>query len=250
VSTARPLIGLTTSEMREPVRDELLPHAEAGPEEMVLGFYYMRAIARAGGLPVVMAPLPDAACGDLVKRFDGILIPGGPDVDPANYGRDPHPGLGPTWPELDRFEIAVVHEAERLDKPVLAICRGMQLMNVAHGGTLYQHLPDEPGTDLPHRKANLGDPVVMHDVLIEPDSLVARSLGVERAQVNSYHHQAPRRVGEGLRRVAWTEDGIVEGLEVPDAEFVLGVQWHPEAMQDAPVQQRLFDALVAAAASS
>lgn len=249
MSTARPLIGLTTSEMREPVRDELLPHAEAGREEMILGFHYMRAIARAGGLPVVMAPLPDEAAADLVPHFDGILIPGGPDVDPGCYGRDPHPGLGPTWPELDHFEIAIVQEAERLGKPILAICRGMQALNVAHGGTLFQHLPDEPGTDLPHRKANLGDPIVMHDVLIEPDSALARAMGVERAVVNSYHHQAPWRIGEGLRRVAWAPDGIIEGLEVPGAEFALGVQWHAEAMPERPEQAALFDALIAAASS-
>jgi putative glutamine amidotransferase len=247
VSTARPLIGLTTSEMREPVRDELLPHAEAGREEMILGFHYMRAVARAGGLPVVMAPLPDRAVAGLVEHFDGILIPGGPDIDPSMYGREPHLGLGPTWPELDRFEIAVVRAAVERGIPLLGICRGNQVLNVAHGGTLYQHLPDEPGTNLPHRKAEVGHPIVMHEVRIEPGSKLARALGVERAEVNSYHHQAPWEIGRGLKPSAWAPDGIVEGLEARGDGYVIGVQWHAEAMPDRPEQVALFQSLVDAA---
>jgi putative glutamine amidotransferase len=247
VPAARPLIGLTTSEMREPVRDELLPHAEAGREEMILGFHYLRAVAAAGGLPTVMAPLPDKVAPDIVEHFDGVLVPGGPDIDPSAYGREPHPGLGPTWPELDRFEIAVVRAAEERGIPVLAICRGAQVLNVAHGGTLYQHLPEEPGTNLKHRRGNLGDPIVVHEVRVEPGTKLAGALGVERLEVNSYHHQAPWEIGRGLRPVAWAPDGIVEGLETEADDFVVGVQWHPEAIQDRPEQAALFRAFVDAA---
>lgn len=248
MSTPRPLIGLTTAEMRTPVRDELLPHAEAGREEMVLNFHYMRAVTAAGGLPVVMSPQPLEAVPELVARLDGVLIPGGPDIDPAAYGHEPHPKLGPTWPEIDRFEIAVVREAERLGLPLLAICRGAQVVNVAHGGTLYQDLPDEVGEHVVHRRASLDDPVAMHSVRIAAGSLLARVMGVERADVNAYHHQAPRDAGDGLREVAWADDGVIEGLE--GEGFLLAIQWHAEAMQDRPEQRALFAAFVEAAGGS
>ncbi len=240
MSTHRPLIGMTTSEVRNPVRDELLPHADAGPEEMILGFHYMRAIARAGGLPAVMAPVPDSACADLVERFDGILIPGGPDVDPANYGRERHPGLGPTWPELDRFEIVVVREAERLGKPVLAICRGHQVLNVTLGGTLIQHLPDVIGK----RDAD-GHYLHHNDIDLVTGSNVALAMGTTRPRGHCVHHQAVAKLGDGLVVTAWAGD-VVEAVELPD-RWVVGVQWHPEdtAATDR-AQQALFDAFVAA----
>ena len=242
MSTPRPLIGLTTSEKRNPVRDELLPHAEAGREEMVLNFHYMRAVTAAGGLPMVVSPQPEEAVPDLIERLDGLLIPGGPDVDPSMYGHEPDDDLGPTWPEVDRFEAAVARAARARGLPLLAICRGMQLLNVACGGTLHQHLPDHVGDDVVHRRADLDDPLPMHPVRIEPDSRLAGVLGVEQANVNSYHHQAPWEVGDGLRAVAWADDGVIEGLE--GEGFTLGVQWHAEAMQDEPEQRALFAALV------
>ena len=245
MDSPRPLIGLTTSEMRTPVRDELLPHAEAGREEMVLGFHYMRAVTAAGGMPVVISPQPEEAVPDLVARLDGVLIPGGPDIDPAAYGEKPHPKLGPTFPEIDRFEIAVVREAERRGLPLLAICRWAQIVNVAHGGTLYQDLPDQVGTKVIHRRPSLDDPIAMHPVRLEPGSLPARVFGVERMDVNAYHHQAPRDIGQGLQAVAWADDGVVEAVE-GHGEFVLGIQWHAEAM---PEHHVLFEAFVAAAAS-
>jgi putative glutamine amidotransferase len=237
LSTARPLIGLTTSEVRNPVRDELLPHAEAGREEMVLNFHYMRAVSAAGGLPVVMSPQPPEAVPELVARLDGVLIPGGPDIDPASYRDVPRETLGPLFPEIDRFEIAVVLEAERLGVPVFAICRGAQILNVAHGGTLYQDLPAEVGPEVVHRRRSPEDPPAMHPVRIEPGSRLASWLGREEAVVNAFHHQAPREIGAGLRPVAWASDGVVEGVE---GEGVLGVQWHAEAMQDEPAQRALF----------
>lgn len=237
MSTPRPLIGLTTSEVRNPVRDELLPHAEVGREEMVLNFHYMRAVAAAGGLPVVMMPEQLDAVQELVARLDGVLIPGGPDIDPASYGDVPRETLGPLFPEIDRFEIAVVLEAERIGLPVFAICRGAQILNVAHGGTLYQDIPAEVGTTVIHRRRSPDDPPAMHPVRIEPGSRLAGWLGREEAVVNAFHHQAPKEIGDGLRAVAWAEDGVVEGVE---GDGVLGVQWHAEAMQDEPEQRALF----------
>ncbi|MDQ3934285.1 MAG: gamma-glutamyl-gamma-aminobutyrate hydrolase family protein [Actinomycetota bacterium] len=247
MSTPRPLIGLTTSEMRTPVRDEELPHAEAGLEEMVLNFHYMRGVTRAGGLPVVMSPQPLEAVPDLIGRLDALLVPGGPDIDPASYGDVPRAPLGPLFPEIDRFEIACVREAERRGLPLLAICRGMQILNVARGGTLWQDLPTEVPSDVLHRRPNLDQPVPMHRVRIEPGSHLARLLDRTEADVNAYHHQAPRELGEGLRPVAWAEDGVIEGVE--DDGFVVGVQWHAEAMQDVPEQRGLFAGLVEAAAT-
>ena len=235
---------MTTSEMRNPVRDELLPHAEAGREEMVLNFHYMRAVTGGGGLPVVMSPQPLEAVPELIGRLDGLLIPGGPDIDPATYGDVPRQELGPLFPEIDKFEVACVLEAERIGLPVLAICRGMQLVNVAHGGTLYQDLPAEVGTQISHRRKSLEDEITLHSVEVEPDSRLARVLGMTALTVNSYHHQAPLEVGDGLRVVAWAEDGVVEGLE---GGSVLGVQWHAEAMQNKPEQRALFSRFVDAA---
>ncbi len=247
MSNRRPLIGLTTSEMRTPVRDELLPHAEAGREEMVLNLHYMRSIAAAGGLPMVMSPQPLDAVPELVGRLDGVLIPGGPDIDPTFYGHKRDANLGPTWRDVDRFEIAVVREAERRELPVFAICRGMQLLNVAHGGTLYQHLPHHVGEDVVHRRPDLEHPVPTHPVRIEPGSRLAEYLRREEVVVNSYHHQAPWEVGDGLRPVAWAPDGVIEGLEGGRS---LGVQWHAEAMQGAAEQRALFEAFVDEAAAS
>ena len=235
---------MTTSEMRNPVRDELLPHAEAGREEMVLNFHYMRAVTGGGGLPVVMSPQPLEAVPELIERLDGLLIPGGPDIDPATYGDVPRQELGPLFPEIDKFEVACVLEAERVGLPVLAICRGMQLVNVAHGGTLYQDLPAEVGTQISHRRKSLEDEITLHSIGVEPESRLARVLGVTETTVNSYHHQAPREIGDGLRVVAWAEDGVVEGLE---NDTVLGVQWHAEAMQDHAEQRALFADLVESA---
>jgi putative glutamine amidotransferase len=191
-----------------------------------------------------MPPQPLEAVPDLIARLDGLVLPGGPDIDPASYGDVPREALGPLFPEIDRFEIACLLEAERLGLPVLAICRGMQLLNIAHGGNLYQDLPAEIGTEILHRRKSLDDEITLHSIGVEPDSRLARVLGLTEATVNSYHHQAPRELGEGLRVTACAEDGVVEGLE---GGTVLGVQWHAEAMQDRPEQRALFEGLIGAA---
>jgi len=247
MSSPRPLIGLTTSEIRHPEPAEQIPHADAGREEVVLGSGYFRALAGGGGAPVVMPPLDPDLASSFLAGLAGVCLSGGPDVDPDSYGAERHPKLGETQPHVDRFELAVVREAERLGMPLLAICRGAQVLNVAHGGDLFQHLPDEVGDTVRHVRDNPEDPVVWHEVEVEADGLLASVLGTTRLDVNSFHHQAPKRVGDGLRVVARASDGVVEAIEVPSADFELGVQWHPEAIADRPEQAALFAAFVDAA---
>lgn len=242
-----PLIGVTTSEVR--VADEVAqtPQGEPPRREMALGLTYLRAIEAAGGLPVVIPPLQLCAVEPMLESLDGICLSGGPDLDPESYRERRHPELGPTEPELDRFEIALAGRAYADDLPLLAICRGAQALNVAAGGTLYQHLPDRPGSSLHHRQSAPPDEPT-HPVGIAADSLLARALGRGRCQVNSFHHQAARRIGDGLRAVAWSDDGVVEALEAPGSAYVLAVQWHAECLTKQTDQAALFKTFVAAAA--
>ena len=245
---SRPLIGLTTSELRDWKPGMDFPHAEAGRTEVVLGNGYMKAIADGGGAPLVMPPLDLELVPTFLAGMAGVCLSGGPDIDPETYGEPGRsPKLGPTEPVVDRFEVAVVHEALRLGMPVLAICRGAQLLNVALGGTLYQHLPDDVGTKVRHRREDPGDPFIWHEVDVVPGSLLAGILGCEHVEVNSFHHQAPRHLGEGIRLVGTAPDGVSEGIELDGAEFVVGVQWHPEGIVDRPEQAALFSAFAHAA---
>jgi putative glutamine amidotransferase len=195
-----------------------------------------------------MPPLDPRLAPSYVAGLAGVCVSGGPDVDPSMYGAEPHPKLGETEPDVDRFEIAVVREAERLGMPVLAICRGAQVLNVARGGDLIQDLPDQVGKEVRHHRGQHDHPVVWHEVTVARDSLLARSLGrAGTVEVNSFHHQAPQRLGEGLRAVAHARDGVIEAVELPGADFELGVQWHPEGIIDRPEQAALFRAFVDAA---
>jgi gamma-glutamyl-gamma-aminobutyrate hydrolase PuuD len=165
------------------------------------------------------------------------VVSGGPDVDPARYGSAPHPRTGVPQPLRDGWELALLTAALEIELPMLAVCRGMELLNVAFGGTLTQHLPERAGVES-HQIA-LGE-FSRRTVTVQPDSRLGAILG-ERPEVLCYHHQAVDRIGAGLRPVAWADDGTVEGLEVPGARFALAVQWHPEAN---PADGRLFRALV------
>jgi gamma-glutamyl-gamma-aminobutyrate hydrolase PuuD len=168
-------------------------------------------------------------------------------MDPGTYGGRYHPQLGPIEPELDHWELALVHEADARGTPILAICRGAQLLNVARGGNLFQHLPEEPGGGVAHRLAGKGQHGA-HGVRVDPDSLLGRAMGgVGAADVNSYHHQAARRLGRGIKPVAWADDGVVEGIELTDRDFGVGVQWHAEGIVERPEQLALFKEFVQAA---
>jgi putative glutamine amidotransferase len=189
---------------------------------------YPTAVQRAGALALVLPPDPAAETDPdpLLDHVDGLLLAGGADVDPASYGAMPHPETGLTWPERDRFEIALVRRAIERGMPVLGACRGMQILNVALGGTLRQHLPDVIGTDEHrHTPGLFGD----HEVTLEPGSLAARAVGAERSTVKSHHHQGVADLGEGLIATGWSpDDRLIEAIELPGSAYVLGVLWHPE----------------------
>src|SRR3954471_806709 len=229
----RPLIGVTTSELRASSARTLRRHGDPPHAEMALGMTYLKAIDAAGGMPVVLPPIGDAEA--LLERLDGICLSGGPDLDPAAYGAlERHAELGPTEPGLDAFELALARAADERGMPLLGICRGAQALNVARGGSLHQHLPghrqSEPGCD------------VTHEVEVLAGTRLAALLGAGPLAVNSFHHQAVDRLGRGLRVAARAAEGTVEAIE--GAGFSVGVQWHAEALADA----RLFEALASAAA--
>src|SRR5919198_2260574 len=243
-----PLVGVTTSEMRVAEQVEQTPQGEPPRREMALGIASLTALEAAGAVPVPIPPLEPQSARPLLERLSGLVLSGGPDIHPTAYGADEHHQLGPTWPELDRFEISIAREADALRLPILAICRGAQALNVARTGTLSQHVPDRFGADIDHRQPGYGAKPA-HSVDIDPDSTLAKALGRSTVEVNSYHHQAADHVGRGLRAVAWSPDGLIEAVEAPGRDFVVGVQWHAEAMApELPEQAALFRAFVEAAA--
>lgn len=212
---------------------------------------YISALETAGLVPVVTPPLrDDAAAGVLLRKVDGLVLTGGADVDPVLYGAEPHPALGRTSAERDRWEMALVRAAAQLRLPVLAICRGMQVLNVARGGSLIQDLPSEH----PHGGIN-HDPdsprsTRSHRMSVVSGSRLASALGALHLGINSVHHQGVDGVGEGLRIVATAPDGVVEGLEsAPDSGWwCVGVQWHPEDLTGSEQEwdRSLFAAFAAA----
>jgi putative glutamine amidotransferase len=189
---------------------------------------YLRAIARAGARPLLLASTPADVedPGPLLELLDGLLVTGGSDVDPAAYGEPPHAETDASSAERDAFELALVRAAGERDLPCLGVCRGMQVVNVAYGGVLEQHLPDRLADDI-HR-GPAGE-FAEHTVDVEPDSRAAIAVGATRVTVKSYHHQGVACVGDGLRVTAWAEsDRTVEAIEDGDLRFMLGVLWHPE----------------------
>ncbi len=241
----KPLIGVTVSEIRAKEDAQRVPHGEPTQTEMTLGLSYMRAVERAGGLPVALPPLGEDDIEGLLEHLSGLLLTGGPDVDPSCYGAAPHPELGPTDPTVDEFEIALCRRADRRGMPILGICRGAQVLNIARGGTLHQHLPDLVGHAVEHRQAESGDRTT-HEVRVAPDSALAQTTGGGPVNVNSFHHQSIDRLGEGLRPVAWADDHVVEAVEDDRAALVLGVQWHAETLVQEAEQLALFERLVEA----
>jgi putative glutamine amidotransferase len=203
---------------------------------------YPDAVQRAGALALVLPP--DEAAVDspdlLLDRIDGLLLAGGADVDPESYGADRHPETGVTWLERDRFELALTRRAIERQIPVLGACRGMQILNIALGGTLHQDLPGVVGTDVHrHTPGVFGD----HEVRLEPGSLAARAVGEDRTLVKSHHHQGLADLGEGLIATGWsTDDDLVEAVELRGEPYVLGVLWHPEQDEASRVIASLVEA--------
>jgi putative glutamine amidotransferase len=199
---------------------------------------YTRAVERAGGTPVVLPPVPADSVARLIQGLDGLVLTGGTDVNPALYDAAPHEHTEPPDRRRDRFELSLARAAIEAQLPVLAICRGMHILNVARGGTLIQHLPDAVG-----HNGHAPDPVKMtpEDVQFSAGSQLGKLLGA-RARVPALHHQAIQRAGSGLIAVAWAEDQVIEAVELQGHRFAVGVQWHPEEGDDL----RVFEALVAA----
>ena len=232
----RPLIGVTTSELRPSAMATTRRHGEPAHPEMALGMTYLRTLDAAGAIPVVLPPVGTDHLTPLLDRLDGICLSGGPDLDPAAYGAQTrHEQLGPTEPSLDAFELSLARQALTRNLPILAICRGAQALNVACGGTLHQHIDG-------HRQK---DPATQptHEVTIERHTRLHRIAKTRTLPVNSFHHQAVDEIGDGLRIVGRAGDGTVEAIEGDG--FVVGVQWHAETLV---AHMPLFEALVRAAA--
>jgi putative glutamine amidotransferase len=225
----RPLIGITSyaEEIRWGVWTE---------EAALVPLAYVRAVEEAGGRPLVVPPSGDGV-EETLAALDGVVFSGGGDLDPELYGAEPHDETDVPRQERDAAELHLLEAALERDMPVLAICRGSQLLNVARGGDLVQHLPEEVGHEQHrHEPGSFSE----HNVKVAADSRLGGLLG-DRAPVKSHHHQGYGRIGSGLREVAWAEDGVVEGLEDADKRFALGVLWHPEEGEDFVLFKGLVD---------
>ncbi len=207
-----------------------------------LQYQYVESVTAAGGTAVLLPPQPSGPdlAHSVLDRIDALVLSGGKDVDAGRYGEEPHPTADAPRPERDAFEIDLVRAALDRDLPVLGICRGAQVLNVAMGGTLVQHLPDVTGADTHRAGPGVFAPRSVHTV----DGTVLASLVGESCEVHCYHHQAVAEVAEGLVVSARAEDGVIEALELPAARFAVAVQWHPEETRD---DMRLFEGLVRAA---
>jgi putative glutamine amidotransferase len=233
-----PLIGVSTSVT-----------FDRYPERAYVNAAYLGAVQQAGGIPILLPPqLEPSGRAELVKRLQGVLLTGGGDVDPARFGEAPHPTTADVSAARDGLEIELTRWAIETRTPLLAICRGVQVLNVALGGSLHQDIPSEPGSPLDHSQvALLGSRgTAVHQVKVQDGSRLAGILGALEIDVNSFHHQAIHRLGRGLKDVAWAPDSIIEGVElVDDSRFAVGVQWHPEELVGHDRTARnLFRALV------
>jgi putative glutamine amidotransferase len=228
-----PVIGITVY-----TREKVSPFVDMPYSTVNVGLSDLAE--EAGAVPLLLTPTDHV--GDVLDRVDALVLQGGGDVHPDYYGQELHPKTNTIDRRRDEFELALLVGARGRAMPVLGICRGIQLVNVGYGGTLVQHLPDVTGLD--HEQLDAWD-AVAHRIEIAPDSRLARQVDTTEMEVNSVHHQALDRLGEGLRAVAWADDGVVEAIE-HEADPVLAVQWHPEwtASVDWERQRRLFEALV------
>jgi putative glutamine amidotransferase len=236
MAETRPAVGICTS--LEVARWGVWDQRAA-----LLPFGYITAIQRAGGLAIMIAPDPTLVDepDEMLDRIDGLILAGGADIDPSSYGAEHHPETRGTVPERDRSEIALARRAVERDMPVLGICRGMQLLNVALGGTLRQHVPDLLGHG-DHRRNPGSFDNSDHDVRLDPGSLAARAAGEDLHGTKSHHHQGVDEIGEGLVVTGTSAlDELPEAIEAPACRFVLGVQWHPEADEESRVVGALVE---------
>lgn len=241
-----PVIGIAAAEIRDAETIRKRTDEDPSPREIATGVDYVEAVSATGAIPVVLPLVPSDEVGSQLAIVDALCLPGGADLDPSFYGEETGPHTGPCDPGLDRFQISLARAALDAELPLLAICRGIQVLNVALGGTLIQDLPSLGNAVLPHRQEQRGD-VATQEIGIEPGSRLARLNGSATAQVNTFHHQALANVAEPLRPVAHSRDGVVEAVEEPAGRFTVGVQWHAELMPDDPLTRSLFGALAEAA---
>lgn len=241
MNTQKPLIACTAYRITLPINDQ---------EGMALSAAYTQAIINAGGIPL-MVPLgldPNAWL-QIFNMVDGVMLPGGGDVLPASYNHPVETQLRGADADRDMFEIWLAQAAIAQEKPLLGICRGHQVINVALGGTLWQDIPSQQPSDTMHDTQGLpARSHISHTATVDPDSRLGRSLQEREVSVNSIHHQAIQELGKGLRVTAVSSDEIIEGVELPDHPFAVGVQWHPEwLVQKDPVHRRLFASFLQAA---
>jgi gamma-glutamyl-gamma-aminobutyrate hydrolase PuuD len=203
--------------------------------------FYVEGVERAGGVPVVLPVLAPELVDDLLPAVNGVLLTGGGDIQPSRYAAKPLSETRGVDPARDAFDIRLLEGAVDAGLPVLATCRGMQVVNVALGGSLVQHVPAVTGQDHDHYERWREG---VHRVKIEPDSHLAEALGTTEVEVNSIHHQAVDEAAPGTRAVAWADDDTIEAIELPGSPHVVAVQWHPELLEDWPEQQGLFRQLV------
>jgi len=234
-----PLIGVSTSV----TIDEY-------PERAYVNAAYLRAVEQAGGVPVLLAPQLSAAARDaLWPRLDGLVLTGGGDIEPSRFGEAAHPKTALVSTDRDALELELVDRALRDEVPMFAICRGLQVLNVALGGSVHQHVPDAFGDGIQHSQAARRD-VATHDVKLQTEGTrLGAILGTSELRVNSFHHQAVHRLGRDLRDIGWAPDNVIEALEHADRRrFVVAVQWHPEELVGHDAAARaLFTAVVDAA---
>jgi putative glutamine amidotransferase len=240
---AKPVIGVTPNFFDADRAGA--PHPEGS---YYLNHPYVAAVVAAGGIPVSLPYLdPGEDVDTLLDRLDGLVLTGGFDIDMRHFGEDLHPTVKRVHPHRLAFELDLCRKAVARDLPVLAICLGMQTLNLAFEGSFVQHLPDRYGEQVGHKQPEAERDRFAHGVDLAEGSLARRVLGDSHVRVNSMHHQAIGEAGEGLVITGRAEDGVAEVLERPASRFCLGVQWHPEDLQDHAPQRRLFESLLAAA---
>ena len=239
----RPIIGLATYQKDAAT----LPNSLVGIVPT-----YIEAVRRAGGIPVLLPVVLDAEeMQAVLTRIDGVIIPGGGDVEPHRYNGLQHESLRGLDPVRDEFELKLARYVVETEKPFLAICRGIQVLNVALGGTLWEDVFDLMPSAMKHAYFGEGRTLVPHTVDVESDSCLAYYLQATQVRVNSLHHQGLKTLANDLRATAVAPDGLIEGVEIPGHPFALGVQWHPECLiDDDPAMLRLFEGLVAASSQN
>lgn len=219
--------------------------------KLALDLEYVEAILKAGAIPMVIPPnLPEESLAETLQCLDGLLLSGGPDVDPVHFGEEPLPGMGRIDPGRDRVELGLARLALETGMPVLGICRGAQVLNIAAGGDIFQDLPSQGGSLLRHAQQPTPMTYPTHAVRVEADSRLNAITKTEALRVNTWHHQAVRKVAPGFGVSATAEDGVIEAIEKAGATFVMGVQFHPESMArgGSPEATLLFETFVKSAA--